>query len=212
MDYRCYLVTAGNGRHTVKTAAAAARAGAGVVQVRAKDLSAHDLLDLVMAVAESVAAASPVTRVLVNDRADIAYAACRAGAAVHGVHLGQEDLPVRAARDLLGPAALIGLSTGTIDLVRRAQSVADVVDYLGAGPFRPTPTKNSGRPALGVGGYPALVAQTSLPVVAIGDVTPDDVPALSQTGIAGVALLRAVMGANDPAAVVHHVLRGWESG
>ncbi len=191
MDYRCYLVTAGNGRHTVKTAAAAARAGAGVVQVRAKDLSAHDLLDLVMAVAESVAAASPVTRVLVNDRADIAYAACRAGAAVHGVHLGQEDLPVRAARDLLGPAALIGLSTGTIDLVRRAQSVADVVDYLGAGPFRPTPTKNSGRPALGVGGYPALVAQTSLPVVAIGDVTPDDVPALSQTGIAGVALLRA---------------------
>ncbi len=181
-----------------------------MVQVRAKDLSAHDLLGLVMAVAESVAAAAPVTRVLVNDRPDIAYAACRAGAAVHGVHLGQDDLPVRAARDLLGPAAIIGLSTGTIDLVQRARSVADVVDYLGAGPFRPTPTKDSGRPALGVGGYPALVAQTSLPVVAIGDVTPDDVPALRQTGIAGVALLRAVMGADDPAAVVHHVLRGWE--
>ena len=129
--------------------------------------------------------------------------------AVHGVHLGQDDLPVAAARALLGPDAVIGLTTGTLDLVRAAAAVAEHVDYLGAGPFRLTPTKDSGRPPLGCAGYLPLVAATTLPVLAIGDVTPSDVPALAATGVAGVALVRAVMTARDPAAVVRAVLAGF---
>jgi thiamine-phosphate pyrophosphorylase len=127
---------------------------------------------------------------------------------VHGVHLGQDDLPVADARALLGHDAVIGLTTGTLDLVRASAEVAFDLDYLGAGPFRRTPTKDSGREPLGLEGYPALVRSTMLPIVAIGDVTPADVPALSRTGIAGVALVRSVMDAPDPAAAVREVLEG----
>lgn len=208
LDLRCYLVTSGTGRRTVEVAAAAAAAGAGVVQVRAKDVPTAELLQLVLAVAEAVRAANPGTRVLVDDRADVAAAARRRGAAVHGVHLGQDDLPVTDARALLGPDALIGLTTGTLELVRAAEEGRDQVDYLGAGPFRLTPTKDSGRPPLGIEGYRALTAASSLPIVAIGDVTPEDAPALVQAGAAGVALVRAVMDAPDPARTVRTVLAG----
>ncbi|MFB9073185.1 thiamine phosphate synthase [Citricoccus parietis] len=209
LDLRCYLVTSGSGRRTVEVAAAAAGAGAGVVQVRAKEVSAAELLELTCAVAEAVRAANPATRVLVDDRADVAFAARAQGAAVHGVHLGQDDLPVAAARELLGPEAIIGLTTGTLELVRAAEAQREALDYIGAGPFRPTPTKDSGREPLGVAGYPELVAATNLPVVAIGSVTAADAAALAGTGVSGVALVRALMEAEDPGAVVREVLGGF---
>ncbi|ASK65482.1 thiamine phosphate synthase [Brachybacterium avium] len=212
LDLRCYLVTSGTGRRTVEVAAAAASAGAGVVQVRAKEATAAELLKLVLAVAGAVHTANPGTRVLVDDRADVAAVARQRGAAVHGVHLGQDDLPVADARGLLGPEAIIGLTTGTLELVRAAEVVRDQVDYLGAGPFRRTPTKESGRPPLGVEGYAPLVAASSLPIVAIGDVTPADAAPLACTGVAGVAVVRAVMGAADPAAAVREVLAGLAAG
>lgn len=206
LDLRCYLVTSGSSRRTVEVAASAAAAGAGVVQVRAKDLSTAALLDLVLAVAGAVERARPATRVLVDDRCDVALAAMNAGAHVHGVHLGAEDLPVRAARRMLGPEAVIGLTTGTLALVEQANEVAEVIDYVGAGPFRPTPTKDSGRRPLGVEGYRPLVAASRVPVVAIGDVRPDDARALAATSLAGVALVRALMEAADPAREVARVL------
>ena len=216
IDYRIYLVTSGTGRKVVDAAAAAALGGAGLVQVRAKDASARELLALLTATAQAVHKANPATRVLVDDRADVAYAAMCAGAPVHGVHLGQDDLPPEVARAMLGPDAVIGLTTGTLDLVRQAQMFhvkhPGVLDYLGAGPFRPTPTKDSGRPPLGVDGYPPLVAATDLPIVAIGDVTPADVSALSTTGIAGCAMVRAIMHAPDPAAAVGSALANWAAG
>lgn len=211
LDLRCYLVTSGTDRRTVETAAAAAAAGAGVVQVRAKGLEARELLGLVTAVARAVGSTGPACRVLVDDRADVAFAARARGAHVHGVHLGQDDLPVAGARALLGPDAIIGLTTGTLDLVRSAETQAELLDYVGAGPFRPTPTKESGRTPLGIDGYRTLVGATRLPIVAIGDVTPADVPALAATGVAGVALVRAIMGVSDPAAVVREVLSGFGS-
>lgn len=209
VDYRLYLVTSGVGRHTVAAAVAASTAGAGVIQVRAKDASAAELLELVDAVAHEVAAVNPTTRVVVNDRADVAWVARRRGWPVHGVHLGQDDLPAPDARALLGPDALIGLTTGTLDLIHQANQQADVIDYVGAGPFRPTPTKDSGRPPLGVMGYQALVKASRLPIVAIGDVQPADVAALATTGIAGTALVRAIMDADDPGRVAAEVLRAW---
>ncbi|MDU1417556.1 MAG: thiamine phosphate synthase [Cutibacterium avidum] len=193
LDLRCYLVTSGTDRHTVETAGLAAGAGAGMVQVRAKTLATRDLLSLVLQVGEAVRRANPETRVVVDDRADVAWAAMRARGNVHGVHLGVEDLPVRDARAMLGPDAIVGYTTGTLDLVRSAEPLADALDYLGAGPFRPTPTKDSGRPPLGVEGYPA-------------------VPALATTGVAGVAMVRAVMAADDPAAVVTEAIKAFDRG
>lgn len=210
LDVRCYLVTSGTDRHTVDVAATAAAAGAGMIQIRAKEASTADLLMLTLAVAGAVHAARPATRVVVDDRADVAFAARLRGAAVHGVHLGQDDLPVADARALLGPQALIGLTTGTIELVRRAEEVSDLIDYVGAGPFQPTPTKDSGRQPLGVGGYRKLVAATNLPIVAIGNISPEDVPALARTGVAGVALVRAIMGAEDPGSVVQDTIAAFD--
>lgn len=211
LDLRCYLVTSGTGRQTVQIAAAAAAAGAGIVQVRAKDLSTRELLGFTTEIADAVFKARAATRVLVDDRCDVAYAAMRAGAHVHGVHLGADDLPVADARDLLGPQAIIGLTTGTLALVQQANEVAHLIDYVGAGPFRPTPTKDSGRPPLGIEGYPPLVAAAKVPVVAIGDVTVSDVAALARTGIAGVALVRALMSAPDVGVAVRQVLDGFDA-
>lgn len=211
IDWRLYLVTSGDGPATVRAAAAAAAAGAGVVQVRAKHLLAGELLDLVLDVASAVADSAPGTRVLVNDRADVAHAARRRGAPVHGVHLGQADLPVAEARALLGAHALVGLTAGTLEHVREAdaRTGAHRPDYLGSGPFRPTPTKDVGRPPVGLAGYPLRAAATQLPVVAIGDVTLADVAPLSRTGIAGVAVVREVMGAADPGAAAAACLSAW---
>ena len=103
---------------------------------------------------------------------------------------------------MLGPDAIVGYTTGTLDLVRSAEPLADALDYLGAGPFRPTPTKDSGRPPLGVEGYPALVQASSVPIVAIGDVQVDDVPALAMTGVAGVAMVPSSRRPSRPSIVV----------
>lgn len=212
LDLRCYLVTSGTGRRTVETAAAAAAGGAGMIQVRDKQASTAELLQLTCAVAAAVHRARPSARVVVDDRADVAFAARRLGAEVHGVHLGQDDLPVASARAMLGPEAIIGLTTGTRETVRRAEELRGLLDYVGAGPFRPTPTKDSGRTPLGVDGYRDLVAETVLPVVAIGGITAQDVPSLARTGIAGVALVRELMDADDPERAAREIVSALESG
>lgn len=212
LDLRCYLVTSGTGRRTVETAAAAAAGGAGMIQVRDKQASTAELLELTCAVAAAVHRARPSARVVVDDRADVAFAARRLGAEVHGVHLGQDDLPVASARAMLGPEAIIGLTTGTLETVRGAEELQELLDYVGAGPFRPTPTKDSGRTPLGVDGYRSLVAETGLPVVAIGGITAQDVPSLAGTGIAGVALVRELMDADDPERAAREIVSALESG
>lgn len=212
LDLRCYLVTSGTGRRTVEVAAAAAAGGAGMIQVRDKQASTAELLELTCAVAAAVHRARPSARVVVDDRADVAFAARRLGAEVHGVHLGQDDLPVASARAMLGPEAIIGLTTGTRETVRRAEELRGLLDYVGAGPFRPTPTKDSGRTPLGVDGYRSLVAETGLPVVAIGGITAQDVPSLARTGIAGVALVRELMDADDPERAAREIVSALESG
>lgn len=211
VDWRCYLVTAGINEHVIEVASRAAQAGCGVVQVRAKDTGTRELLAGTLALAKAVSAVNPGTRVLVDDRCDVAFAAMRRSAHVHGVHLGSEDLPVEVAREMLGPQAIIGLTTGTLELVRAANRLAGVIDYVGAGPFRLTPTKDSGRPPLGVEGYGPLCAQSRVPVIAIGDVTAGDVPALAAQGVAGVALVRAFANATDPGQLVREIHAGFAS-
>ena len=212
LDLRCYLVTSGTGRRTVETAAAAAAGGAGMIQVRDKQASTAELLELTCAVAAAVHRARPCARVVVDDRADVAFAARRLGAEVHGVHLGQDDLPVASARAMLGPEAIIGLTTGTLETVRGAEELQELLDYVGAGPFRPPPTKDSGRPPHGVAGVRSHVAATGRPVVALGGITAQDVPSLAGTGIAGVALVRELMDADDPERAAREIVSALESG
>lgn len=209
LDLRCYLVTGSPHERVADVAAAAARGGAGVIQVRSKPVSARELTALTRSVARAVAVANPATRVLVDDRVDVAALLMRRGENVHGVHLGQDDVDVRDARELLGPDAVIGLTTGTMELVRSVDAAKDVIDYVGCGPFRATPTKDSGRPPLGLAAYPGLVAACPVPLVAIGGVTAEDAADLAAAGVAGVAIVRGLMNAADPEDYARRVTEGF---
>lgn len=210
LDLRCYFVTGhGDPAQVVDTARAAVAGGAGVVQVRSKPIAARALTELTAAVAEAVNAVNPRATVLVDDRVDVALAVRARGVPVHGVHVGQDDLPVRDVRALLGPDAVIGLTTGTMELVRAAHDVADALDYLGCGPFRATPTKDSGRAPIGLAGYPDLVAASPVPLVAIGDVTADDAADLAAAGVDGVAVVRGLMNAADPEAYARRIVEAF---
>ena len=210
LDLRCYLVTGAPHEKVVDVAAAAAAGGAGVVQVRSKPISVRDLTALAIEVAAAVQQANPATRVLIDDRVDVA-AALMPEHHIHGVHIGQDDLDPHLARQVLGKDAIIGLTTGTLPLVQQANEYANVIDYIGAGPFRPTPTKDSGREPLGLEGYPALVEASQVPVVAIGDVRAEDAADLAATGVAGVAIVRGFKTAPDPRATARQVLTGFSS-
>ncbi|SLM94277.1 Thiamin-phosphate pyrophosphorylase [Corynebacterium casei] len=213
LDLRCYVVT-GNGSQDdiVVTAAQAAAGGAGVIQVRSKPIGAGQLLKLAEKVSLAVAEANPATKILIDDRVDIAAILMRRGLPVHGVHVGQSDIPVTDVRELLGPDAIIGLTTGTAELIQQANEYADIIDYVGAGPFRPTPTKDSGRDPIGLDGYPRLVELSQLPIVAIGDVQPADVTALASTGIAGVAMVRAFIEAPSATELAQQIIADFSAG
>lgn len=210
LDLRCYFVT---GRlpgvpdefdRIARIAAQAAAGGAGVVQVRSKPITVRELTELSIRVAAAVQEANPGTKVLIDDRVDVA-AALMEDHHIHGVHIGQDDLRPDLARKVLGPDAIIGLTTGTLDLVRGAAKFADALDYVGAGPFRPTPTKDSGRPPIGLEGYPELVAASPVPVVAIGDVHAADATDLARTGVAGVAIVREFMSSPAPEEMARNI-------
>lgn len=206
LDLRCYFVT-GQGPDLVERCVEAAHGGAGVIQVRSKPISARELYALSAAIVRAVPQS---TRVLIDDRLDVALALQPEGIA--GAHLGQDDIDVRVARRLLGPDAIIGLTTGTLELVEAANENADVLDYIGCGPFRATPTKDSGRALIGLDGYPELVAASRVPMVAIGDVTADDARDLARTGVDGVAIVRGIMHADDPRAYVQRVVAEFDAG
>ncbi len=123
------------------------------------------------------------------------------GARVDGIHLGQSDVPPQTARALLGADALVGWTANTpAHLADAAEMPAGTLDYLGVGVIRPTATKPDHPEPLGIGGFARIAAATALPCVAIGGVTPADVPALRAAGAAGVAVVSAICAAADPGA------------
>lgn len=128
---------------------------------------------------------------------------------VDGVHLGKKDMPIDQARQILGEAFIIGGTANTFeDVVQHYQAGAD---YLGIGPFRFTTTKKNLSPVLGLDGYSAILtrmreAKIELPVVAIGGITRDDIPAILDTGVDGIALSSSILQAEDPIAETRRVL------
>jgi thiamine-phosphate pyrophosphorylase len=127
---------------------------------------------------------------LVNDRVDLALAV-----GADGVHLGQTDLPVAVARRLLGPQAIIGRSTTNPEEMNRALS--EGADYIGVGPVYSTPTK-PGKAAAGLDYVRYAAAQAPAPWFAIGGIDGDNLSAVLQAGAQRVAIVRAVMEAENP--------------
>ena len=120
---------------------------------------------------------------------------------VDGVHLGKKDMPIDQARQILGEAFIIGGTANTFeDVVQHYRAGAD---YLGIGPFRFTTTKKNLSPVLGLEGYVAIMSQMKeanieLPVVAIGGITAEDIPAILRTGVNGIAMSGTILRAENP--------------
>ncbi|MCG5461378.1 thiamine phosphate synthase [Micromonospora sp. MED01] len=162
-----------------------------VVQVRvedsATDREAYDLTRRVLALCAPYQATC-----LVNDRLHVALAVGAAGG-----HVGADDLPVAAARRVLGPAGVLGATARAPGPAREA--VVAGASYLGVGPCHTTSTKTGLPDPIGPAGVRAVVDAVDVPVIAIGGVTAARVPALRAAGAYGVAVVGAVSAAADPA-------------
>jgi len=173
------------------------RGGIRLVQVRAKDGIALDLLDALVARIRAAGGTS-----IVNDDVDLALRA-------DGVHLGQEDaaeLDLGAVRAQLGARA-IGLSCGTPAEARAVDRAH--VDYIGVGPIFATSSKGDAGGPIGVNGVRVVVAATSLPAAAIGGITLAALPRVRETGAAMAAIISALARASDPEAAARAFVQGW---
>ena len=186
------------GRDPLPAVRAALSDGAPVVQVRAKELSDRALYDLALRVREACDEAG--AQCIVDDRPDVAVAVAAAG-----THLGALDLPVAAARLVVGPDHLLG---GTAREPISGQAlIDDGASYLGVGPAYDTTSKDGLPDAIGAAGIGAVAAAVDVPVIAIGGITAARVPELMAAGAWGVAVISAVSDAADPAAATRELLR-----
>lgn len=168
----------------------ACRGGASVVQWRQKEPITDREAWMAAAAVAAVCKRHGVACVL-NDRADFA-----AASGADGVHLGRQDLPPGAARRVLGPDAWVGLTVNNEAQLAEAQALP--VDYLGIGPVFGTRSKASPAPALGLERFAAMVAQCTVPVIAIGSVSVERVAEVCAAGAYGIAVLSGVTQAPDP--------------
>ncbi len=194
---RLYAIADASFGDSVELARALFDGGARLVQVRNKAAGARDFL---ASVEQILAIAPGGSQVLVNDRVDIAAIA---GAA--GVHLGQEDLPVDAARRMLGPGRLVGFSTHNFGQAVEADALP--VDYIAVGPIFQTSTKKNPDPVVGIAELGRICRAVRKPVVAIGGITIETVGPVIAAGAASVAVIRDLLAAPDISARVREYSR-----
>lgn len=127
-----------------------------------------------------------------------------------GVHLGLKDMPINEARELLGTHYIIGGTANTYEQI--LMQVRRGADYIGCGPFRYTTTKDNLSPVLGIEGYKEIATKMkadgiNIQIVAIGGITADDIPAIMETGMTGIALSGTILRANDPIEETRSIIR-----
>ena len=201
MDLRLYLVTdrtlAGS-RGVFETVRAAVAGGVTLVQVRSPEATGRDFVEEARGLK---ALLHPLgIPLIINDRVDVALA-CDAD----GVHLGQSDIEPLAARAMLGPDKIIGLSVGSPAEWQASQDQLAAVDYIGTGPLFGTTTKLDAGKAIGPDGLAAMVGLSHLPVVAIGGIGAANAASVMAVRPAGIAVVSAIMAAVDPAAAARQL-------
>ncbi len=184
-------VCARAGREPADIARTLIGAGVRLLQVRGKSLGAAALL----ALSRHAVGDGPETRVIVNDRPDIAVLA-----AAGGVHVGQDDLSAGDARRIVGRERWVGVSTHTLEQAQRA--LDEPIDYLAVGPVFQTGTKDTGYAAVGLGlvrTVSALARPRGVPVVAIGGITLDRAAETIEAGASSVCVISDLF-TGDPGA------------
>ncbi|MDR2476592.1 MAG: thiamine phosphate synthase [Treponema sp.] len=176
------------GRSLEEAVEAAIAGGVTMVQLREKDASSREFYEIACAVRRiTEARRAPL---VINDRLDIALAV---GAA--GLHIGQSDLPLEAARKIAGNRLFIGVSAGTVEEALSAQ--AGGADYLGVGAVFPTGSKVDAGDAIGIERLAAICSAVDIPVVGIGGIGPQNAEAVIKAGAAGIAVISAILSQPD---------------
>jgi thiamine-phosphate pyrophosphorylase len=181
---------AARGRSIVDVVQQAIAGGATMIQLREKIASTREMLDIGRALLT-------VTRparipLIVNDRIDVAIAL-----GAEGVHVGQSDMPAALARQMIGPDTILGVSAEEVQHAIDAER--DGADYVGAGDVFGTPTKADACAPIGAEGLSAIVRATRCPVIAIGGINFDNAADAIAAGSVGLAVISAVVSADDPA-------------
>jgi len=165
-------------------------AGLRAVQLREKDLDVREMLDLAATLRETTRRHG--ARLILNDRADVAMAV-----GADGVQRTHTSLPVAALRSVVGKDSLIGASVHALDDAREA--TRDGADFLVFGPIYDTPSKRRYGAPQGLPALAHVAASVACPVIAVGGITPERVNAVLEAGAAGVAVITAILGAEQPA-------------
>lgn len=177
------------GRDVVDVVRAALRGGAPSIQMRSKASTARAMVELARRLLPETRAAGAL--LWVNDRVDVALAA-----GADGAHVGDDDLPIAAARRICPPGFLLGRSAETVEVALQAQ--LDGADYVGVGPVHPTATKADAGPAVGLERVARVRSAVEMPVVGIGGISVGGAAEVIRAGAHGVAVVSAVMLAPDP--------------
>lgn len=193
VDFKLYLITdrraLAPGRSLGETVAAALAGGVRAVQLREKDLSPRELLPLALELRSLTRRFG--ARLLINDRIDLAQAV-----EADGVHLAGSSLPTTVARRLLGPEALIGVSTHHLDEVLAA--AREGADFVTFGPVYPTPSKAAYGAPVGLDALRSACSASPLPVFALGGIKAPHIPELLEAGASGIALISAILASSAP--------------
>lgn len=201
MDYSLYVCTDRDIMTTDTLEEAvelAIKGGATIIQLREKDCTSREFYELALSIKDITDAYE--VPLIINDRLDIALA-------VHadGVHLGQSDIPVQVARNVMGPNCIVGATANTLEKAKEAwQSGAD---YLGVGDVFGSATKNDTKP-VELKELKKICDTVKIPVVAIGGISKKNIHLLKDAGVAGVAVISAVLGQTDITAAAEELISG----
>lgn len=187
----------------VEEAQMAIEGGCRWIQLRMKDATDEEVRNVALEIIPMCRESD--TFLIIDDRVNLVN-----DLKVSGVHLGKDDMDPLEARELLGPHAIIGITANTADDLLKYKGKD--IDYAGVGPFRFTTTKKNLAPQLGLDGYREIVSQLkasgmTLPIVAIGGITIDDIDPLLQTGVNGIAMSGAIINADDPVLYTADVMK-----
>ncbi|TEB05235.1 Thiamine-phosphate synthase [Pelotomaculum schinkii] len=204
VDYSVYLVTDRGilgGRDLFKAVEDAIKGGASLLQLREKDISSRAFYDL--AVKMKDLANSYDVPLIINDRLDIALAVD-----ADGLHIGQDDIPLRIAREIMGPDKIIGYSVSNPEQALFGEK--NGADYLGAGPVYATGSKADAGLPIGPGTLKTIKDSVSIPVVAIGGVGITNISEVKKTGVDGISVISAILGKLDIVEAAKNITGLWK--
>ncbi|MGG0412521.1 thiamine phosphate synthase [Peribacillus simplex] len=199
IDLSLYLVTEESIalEELTKIIAESVSGGVSIVQLREKNNSSLSFYKKASALKQLLNELS--IPLIINDRVDIALAV-----AADGIHIGQDDLPLHVVKQMVPEDMIVGVSVSTLEEALEAER--NGADYIGVGSVFPTKTKQDAT-LMAIGDLEEICRSVSIPAVAIGGITADNIPALSNSGLSGTAVVSAIMNADSPRTASESLLK-----